>query len=375
MIKNIYILLTFILLTSITGVAYAAPPAQTQNQQGLLEVAREAGHFTTFVQTLDAANLSDTLANEGPFTIFAPTDEAFAALPAGALDDLFANPEALRNVLSYHVVEGRIAATDLMNMATVSTLQGAVSEVLVDGETVMIGGAQVLDQGIEASNGVIYTIDTVLLPPGAMTETEPGMIDSATRQDGAEMVENPTPAECAEAYVVQADDSLSQLADKFYGDPQAFATIVETTNTVATTNEIYARIDNPDLILVGQTLCIPGAPGVEAAGGVTPTDNEAMLSDEAMMTVPEDKSLVIVENLSSVDLIVDLSGPTRDSQVVPPAAKQEFIVEPGQYQYDGHQPGGGFAVAPGQFELTSEQTVQLICYDDEQCQVQPLNRP
>jgi hypothetical protein len=100
-----------------------------------------------------------------------------------------------------------------------------------------------------------------------------------------------------------------------------------------------------------------------------------MLSDEAMMTVPEDKSLVIVENLSSVDLIVDLSGPTRDSQVVPPAAKQEFIVEPGQYQYDGHQPGGGFAVAPGQFELTSEQTVQLICYDDEQCQVQPLNRP
>lgn len=377
MFKKTYLLLTLILLISFTGAAYAAPPAQTQNQQGLIEVAQEAGHFTTLIQALDAAGLSDTLANEGPYTIFAPTDEAFAALPAGTLDDLFANPEALRNVLSYHVVEGNVVMTDLAQMDMVSTLQGASADVVVDGETTMIGGATVLNAGIEASNGVIYTIDTVLTAPGSMTATEPGMIDSSTGSDSpTTTVEEATPTACAEDYVVQADDYLSQLAEKFYGDPQAFSMIVEATNAAAAANEAYARIDDPNIINVGQTLCIPGSTQAETTEMMSSTaGEEAMMSDEVMMTVPEDKSLLIFENLSSFDVVIDLSGPTPDSLVVPPETKQEFILEPGQYQYDGHQPGGGFDIAPGQFELTIDQPIQLTCYDSEQCQVESLSMP
>ena len=74
-------------------------------------------------------------------------------------------------------------------------------------------------------------------------------------------------------------------------------------------------------------------------------------------------------------MVFDLSGPTPDSVVVPPGAKQNFVLEPGQYNYNGHQPGGGFSVAPGQFELPTQQAVQITCYNDQQCRVQSLNMP
>ncbi len=392
MFKRIYILLTLILLLSVTGVAYAAPPVQESSQQSLVEVAREAGNFTTLIQALEAANLTDTLENEGPFTIFAPTDEAFAALPTNTFEGLFADPEALRNVLSYHVVEGNLTAADLATMDTVSTLQGATANVTINGETVMVGGAQVLNADIQAANGVIHAIDTVLMPPSAMMDTESEMTESdamtepSTQQDSPIMA--PGAGACSEDYVVQADDSLSQIANKFFGNPRAFSIIVEATNAAAADNQSYANIDDPNLIVVGQTLCIPGSTETQSSPSVTemaPTsgseatstsgDETMAAEDEMMMTVPEGQSVVIFENLSSFDLVFDLSGPTPDSLVVPPGAKQTFILEPGQYRYDGHQPGGGFDVAPGQFQLTAQQPVQVTCYDSPQCQVQSLNGP
>lgn len=372
MFKKIYILLTLTLLISFTGVAYAAPPAQEQSQKGIIEVAREAGNFTTLIQALDAANLSDILADERAFTIFAPTDEAFAALPEGTLEDLFANPEALRNVLSYHVVEGTLTATDLMDMDSITTLQGSSAEVAVDGETLMLGGATVLKADILASNGIIHAIDTVIMPPSSTTEME----DSSTEEDSATMVEGAV--SCSEDYVVQANDSLSQIAERFYGDLQAFSTIVEATNAMAASNQIYSPIDDPNVIVEGQVLCIPG-PILETQTPTTTAqmtsalENAEVVSDENMMVVPEGKSIVIFENLSSFDVVIDFSGPTPDSLVVPPGTKQKFILTPGQYGYDGHQPGGGFDIAPGQFELTTQQPIQLICYDNEQCQVQSLD--
>ncbi len=133
--------------------------------QDIVETAVAAGDFTTLATALDAAGLTETLQGEGPFTVFAPTDDAFAALPAGALDDLLADPEALANVLTYHVVDGDVMSTDLSDGMEVEALNGDTLTITIDGDTVKVNDATVTTADIETSNGVIHVIDTVLLPP------------------------------------------------------------------------------------------------------------------------------------------------------------------------------------------------------------------
>ena len=130
----------------------------------IVEVAVAAGDFTTLVAAVEAADLVDTLSGEGPFTVFAPTDAAFEALPEGALDDLLADPAALADVLTYHVVAGEVYAADVVELDSAETVNGASVDIQVDGDTVTIDGAQVVVTDIEASNGVIHVIDAVLLP-------------------------------------------------------------------------------------------------------------------------------------------------------------------------------------------------------------------
>lgn len=129
----------------------------------IVEVADKAGSFATLLTALDAAGLTETLNGAGPYTVFAPTDAAFAALPAGALEGLLADPDALRNVLLHHVVTGRAAAADVAGLSSVTTLQGGTLAIsTVDG--VQVGNAQVVAADVDAANGVIHVIDTVLLP-------------------------------------------------------------------------------------------------------------------------------------------------------------------------------------------------------------------
>lgn len=129
----------------------------------IVDTARDAGTFTTLLTALDAAGLTETLNGDGPFTVFAPTDEAFAALPAGTLESLLADPAALQSVLTYHVVSGKAKAADVAGLDSVTTLQGGTLPVsTTDG--VKIGSATVVAADIEASNGVIHVIDTVLVP-------------------------------------------------------------------------------------------------------------------------------------------------------------------------------------------------------------------
>lgn len=130
----------------------------------IVDVAVAAGDFTTLVAAVQAAGLVDTLSGPGPFTVFAPTDAAFAALPEGALDDLLADPDALAEVLTYHVVAGEFRAADVVGLTEVETVQGGTLSIEVDGDTVRVGGATVVATDVEASNGVIHVIDTVLLP-------------------------------------------------------------------------------------------------------------------------------------------------------------------------------------------------------------------
>lgn len=131
----------------------------------IVDVASEAG-FTTLVTAVQEADLVETLSGEGPFTVFAPTDEAFAALPEGALDELLADQDALTDVLTYHVVAGNVPAADVVGLESATTVQGQDIQISVDGDVVTLNdSATVVQTDVAASNGTIHVIDTVLTPP------------------------------------------------------------------------------------------------------------------------------------------------------------------------------------------------------------------
>ncbi|MDX1654985.1 MAG: fasciclin domain-containing protein [Candidatus Competibacteraceae bacterium] len=130
----------------------------------IVATAIEAQGFNTLVEAVKAAGLVETLQGEGPFTVFAPTDEAFAALPEGTLDSLLADKQALTRVLTYHVVPGKVTAEQVMGMNSAETVQGQSIDISTMEDAVMVDGARVVQADIMASNGVIHVIDQVILP-------------------------------------------------------------------------------------------------------------------------------------------------------------------------------------------------------------------
>ena len=145
--------------TALTGAAFADGHATD-----IVGTAAAAGSFTTLLAAAEAAGLVEALQADGPLTVFAPTDDAFAALPEGTVEGLLADTEALTAVLTYHVVSGAVMSGDLSDGMTAATLNGADITVSL-GEGVMINDANVVAADIEATNGVIHVIDSVLLPP------------------------------------------------------------------------------------------------------------------------------------------------------------------------------------------------------------------
>ena len=142
-------------------------PAQAQDDEDIVGVAVEAGIFNTLVAAVQAAELVDVLKGEGPFTVFAPTDDAFAALPEGTVESLLLpeNKELLISILLYHVVSGSVSAADVVALDSATTVNGASINISVNDSGVMINNANVVQADVAASNGVIHIIDAVLLPP------------------------------------------------------------------------------------------------------------------------------------------------------------------------------------------------------------------
>ena len=149
----------------ITLMLSAGTQAQQDNKD-IVETAMAAGSFQTLAKALKAADLVDTLKGQGPFTVFAPTDEAFAKLPAGTLNDLLKpeNKQKLQRILTYHVVPGRVSATDVVKLRTAKAVSGDTIAITADGGTVRVDSARVVKADITASNGVIHVIDTVIIP-------------------------------------------------------------------------------------------------------------------------------------------------------------------------------------------------------------------
>ena len=140
------------------------PETTSQNDENIVEVAIAAGSFNTLVAAVKAAGLVETLSGPGPFTVFAPTDEAFAQIPEADLNALLADKEALTAVLTYHVVTGAVRSTDVVKLSSAEPVNGqSVTIKTMDGK-VMIDGATVVSADIEASNGIIHVIDKVILP-------------------------------------------------------------------------------------------------------------------------------------------------------------------------------------------------------------------
>ena len=137
-----------------------------EKDKDIIETAASNGSFTTLVAAIEAAGLSDTLKGDGPFTVFAPTDAAFAKLPAGTVDNLLLpeNRDQLTAILTYHVVAGEVTAAEVVMLESATTVNGQNITIAMEGDAVMIDGATVAAADVMASNGVIHVIDEVILP-------------------------------------------------------------------------------------------------------------------------------------------------------------------------------------------------------------------
>ena len=156
----------------VTPTPSATPTPAPVPVNNIVETAAADGRFTILVTALQAAGLEDTLSGPGPFTVFAPTDDAFALLPEGTVAGLLVEPGGmLTQILLYHVVPGSLMASDVTGMTSLPTAQGNTLDITVDGSTVMVDGATIVITDIETSNGVIHVIDSVLIPPSLCFDT------------------------------------------------------------------------------------------------------------------------------------------------------------------------------------------------------------
>jgi uncharacterized surface protein with fasciclin (FAS1) repeats len=156
---------TFLAVSTAAGMLASTSAFADGHSKDIVDTAVGAGSFGTLVAAVQAAGLVDTLKGEGPFTVFAPTDDAFAALPAGTVEMLLKpeNKDQLIAILTYHVVPGKVMSTDLSNNMMAKTVQGGDLTIMTKGG-VTVNGANVVTADVDASNGVIHVIDAVILP-------------------------------------------------------------------------------------------------------------------------------------------------------------------------------------------------------------------
>jgi len=155
---------TSVMMIVVAFALTAMPVVANPDKKDIVDTAVGAGSFNTLVTAVKAAGLVETLKGNGPFTVFAPTDEAFAKVPKATLDSLLADKEALKKVLLYHVVAGNVMAKDVVKLKEAKTAQGSSAKVTVKDGKVMIDNANVVKTDIACTNGVIHVIDSVILP-------------------------------------------------------------------------------------------------------------------------------------------------------------------------------------------------------------------
>jgi len=163
------------------------PTMAAETSQDIVDLAVADGRFTTLVAAVEAAGLVETLQSDGPFTVFAPTDDAFAQLPEGTVEALLEDIPALTDILLYHVVPGQVPAADVVHLDSADTVLGQPLTISVTDGQVMINDSMVVITDIPASNGLIHVVDTVLMPPMPQAEQMPA---GSTAENGRSLVES-----------------------------------------------------------------------------------------------------------------------------------------------------------------------------------------
>ena len=312
----------------------------------IVDVAVAAGDFNTLVAAVQAAGLVDALSGEDELTVFAPTDDAFAAaLDALGItaDDLLADTDTLTEILTYHVVAGEVMAADVVELdgQSVETLNGATVDITVDGDTVMVNDATVVAADVDASNGVIHVIDSVLLPPAGdeMTEdemTEEGMAEDEMAEEGMsddEMAEESMEGDTIVDVAVAADDfntlvaavEAAGLVEALSGEDEltvfaptdeAFAAALEALGLTA--EELLADTETLTSILTYHVVA-----GEVLAADVVELDGESVETlNGATVDITVDGDTVMVNDATVVTVDVDASNGVIhviDTVLLPPA--------------------------------------------------------
>lgn len=175
----------------------------------IVETAADAGQFETLLAAATAAGLAPALSNDGPFTVFAPTDEAFGALPSGTVETLLKpeNKDQLANILKFHVVSGRVGSDALEDGATLDTLAGPRVTFTATEQGFSIEGARIVATDIDASNGIVHVIDRVILPPDSMSRSDAGRAIDRAISRGVPMFNHGNPAGTVDIY----DDAMRSI--------------------------------------------------------------------------------------------------------------------------------------------------------------------
>jgi transforming growth factor-beta-induced protein len=217
-VLTLFVVVTLFVVACAESATPTPVPTPTEMAKDIVDTAVEAGNFETLVAAVQAAGLVDALKGEGPFTVFAPTDDAFAALPEGTIDALLADPEGdLTQILLYHVVPGKVMAADVSDGLEAETLQGSKAAFSIDGDAVKIADANIVATDIETSNGVIHVIDAVILPPAGDDAgmMEKDIVDTAVEAGGFETL---VAAVQAEAFAMLPEGTLETLLADPAGD-------------------------------------------------------------------------------------------------------------------------------------------------------------
>ena len=354
-------------------------PALAQDAD-IVDTAVAAGSFNTLVTAVQAAGLVDTLKSEGPFTVFAPTDEAFAKLPAEVLEAALADPEGLlTQVLLYHVVPGKVMSTDLSDGLEAATAQGESVVFTIGDGAAMVNDANIVAADVEASNGVIHVIDTVILPPSILAAAaEAAATPAATEEAMAEAAATPAPTEEAVEDAMAADivdtavaaGSFNTLVAAVQAAGLVDALKGEGPFTVfAPTDEAFAKLPQETIdalladptgdltqillyhVVPGKVMAADLSDGLEAAtlqGGSVIfklSDGGAMVNDANIVATDIETSNGVIHVIDSVILPPAAEAPP--AAATPAAAEEAMAAEqaPEQMPVTGGEASNGLNIA------------------------------